>query len=113
MKNILLFDFNINKENNTINLKREFAANLELVWDAWTRQELLDQWWAPKPYRTETKSLDFTEGGIQLYAMISPKDEKLWCKADYKLIKVNKILSWLDAFCDEFGNENSEKPPSL
>jgi uncharacterized protein YndB with AHSA1/START domain len=56
---------------------REFDANSDLVWKAWTTAELLDQWWAPKPYRAETKSLDFREGGVWLYAMVSPENEKL------------------------------------
>jgi len=38
----LLFDFTVNKENNTINIEREFAADLDLVWDAWTKPEILD-----------------------------------------------------------------------
>ncbi|MFN5417545.1 MAG: SRPBCC domain-containing protein, partial [Flavobacteriia bacterium] len=63
----LAFDFTINKENNTVMVKREFAANLELVWEAWTNPEILDLWWAPKPYKTETKSMDFREGGRWLY----------------------------------------------
>ncbi|MCK9208387.1 MAG: SRPBCC domain-containing protein [Salinivirgaceae bacterium] len=113
MNTALLFDFTVNKESKTIVVNREFAAPLSLVWDAWTKAELLDKWWAPKPYRTETKSLDFREGGMWLYAMISPEDKKLWCKADYKSIELLKQLSWLDAFCDEIGNENLEKPRSL
>ena len=58
MNTNLLFDFTVNKETNTIHVKREFAANLHFVWDAWTKPELLDLWWAPKPYRTVTKSMD-------------------------------------------------------
>jgi uncharacterized protein YndB with AHSA1/START domain len=54
MNTNLLFDFIVNKENNTIIIKREFDANLELVWQAWTTAELLDQWWGPKPWRAET-----------------------------------------------------------
>ncbi len=113
MNSNLLFDFTVNKETNTIHIKREFNANLELVWQAWTMAELLDQWWAPKPYHIETKILDLKVGGIWLYAMVSPQDEKMWCKADYKTIETNKILSWLDAFCDENGIENTIKPRSL
>lgn len=45
----LLFEFCVNKENNTITVKREFNAGLELIWKAWTTAELLDQWWGPKP----------------------------------------------------------------
>lgn len=113
MNSHLLFDFSVNKENNTIHITREFNGSLELVWQAWTTPELLDQWWAPKPYHTETKLLNLSVGGTWLYAMVSPQDEKMWCKADYKTIETNKSLSWLDAFCDENGNENSMKPRSL
>jgi uncharacterized protein YndB with AHSA1/START domain len=34
MKVNLQFDFLVDKENNTITIKREFAANRQLVWDA-------------------------------------------------------------------------------
>lgn len=113
MNSHLLFDFSVNKENKTIHIIREFDASLEVVWQAWTTPELLDQWWAPEPYHIETKLLDLREGGMWLYAMVSPRDEKMWCKADYKTIETNKLLSWLDAFCDENGNENTIKPRSL
>lgn len=113
MNSNLLFDFSVNKESKTIHVTREFDANLPLVWDAWTKPEILDQWWAPKPYRTETKSLDFREGGMWLYAMISPKNKIHWSKADYKKIELQKLISWLDAFCDENGNDNVQKPRSL
>jgi uncharacterized protein YndB with AHSA1/START domain len=113
MPSPLLFDFTVNKENNSIHIIREFAAGINLVWDAWTRPEIIDQWWAPKPFRSVTKSLDLKVDGIWLYAMISPKDEKFWCKAEYKKIELNNLLSWLDAFCDENGKESSDKPRSL
>ena len=110
MKSNLKFDFTVNKENNTVNVSREFAANLELVWEAWTTPEILDQWWAPKPYRTETKSMDFREGGMWLYAMISPENVKHWCKNDYHKIVHQSMFSGLDAFCDEKGEVNKSMP---
>lgn len=108
-----LFDFSVNKENKAIHIKREFNCNLELVWQAWTTAELLDKWWAPKPYHIETKLLNLNVGGIWLYAMVSPTNEKMWCKANYMSIEAQKLLSWSDAFCDEHGNENNIKPRSL
>lgn len=108
MNSNLLFDFSVNKENNTIHVKREFNAHLELVWQAWTTAEWLDQWWAPKPYRNKTKSLEFKQGGTWLYAMISPENETHWCRFDYQDIDTNKSYSGLDAFCDENGNLNTE-----
>ncbi|NJB70146.1 uncharacterized protein YndB with AHSA1/START domain [Saonia flava] len=106
----LLFKFKVNKENNTVNVKREFAANLDLVWDAWTKPEILDQWWAPKPYKTVTKSMDFREGGMWLYYMVSPENEKHWCKNNYLQIKPKSSFTGLDAFCDENGVLNEEMP---
>ncbi|ODS86425.1 MAG: ATPase [Cytophagaceae bacterium SCN 52-12] len=113
MSKSVLFNFLVDKENNQIKVERSFNAPVDLVWAAWTEADILDQWWAPKPYRAETKSLDLKEGGRWLYAMVSPKDEKQWCKADYKQIETQRSISWLDAFCDEDGNENSGKPRSF
>jgi len=109
----LLFDFTVNKDNNTVHVKREFAADLDLVWDAWTKPELLDLWWAPKPYQTRTRSMDFREGGTWLYAMISPENVEHWCRADYKKIELKKQFEGLDAFCDANGNINQDFPRSL
>lgn len=113
MKQDLMMDFTVDKENSTINVRREFSAPKKHVWAAWTQPELLDQWWAPKPYHTETKSMDFSEGGMWLYAMVSPENEKQWCKATYKTIDPQERLSYSDAFCDEHGKENAEKPSSF
>lgn len=113
MKTDLHFDFSVNKENKTISVKREFAAGLPLVWDAWTKPELLDLWWAPKPYRTITKSMDFREGGVWLYSMVGPENDTHWCKADYKKIEALKSFSGLDAFCDENGRVNPDFPRSF
>ena len=106
----LLFDFTINKENKTIEVKREFASDLKTVWDCWTKAELLDQWWAPKPYRNETISMNFSEGGVWFYSMISPANEKHYCKAYYKKINVQKDFSYHDAFCNEKGEDMKSMP---
>src|ERR1700754_1255160 len=108
----LQFDFSVNKDTNTINVKRQFAADLPLVWDAWTKPELLDQWWAPKPFQTKTKSMDFREGGVWIYAMVSPENVSHWCRSGYKKIEVRKSISGIDSFGDENGNINTEFPVS-
>ena len=36
--------------NKTMTITRHFDAEVALVWLTWTEQELLDQWWAPKPW---------------------------------------------------------------
>jgi uncharacterized glyoxalase superfamily protein PhnB/uncharacterized protein YndB with AHSA1/START domain len=108
----LLFDFTVNKEKNAIHVKREFGAGLDMVWDCWTKSELLDQWWGPKPWRARTKSMDFQEGGRWLYSMVSPQNEDHWCRVDYKKIDVRKNFSAEDGFCDENGNIVTSFPRS-
>ena len=112
MSNNLLFDFVINKKDKTITVKREFAAEVPLVWAAWTQPELLDQWWAPRPYRAVTKTMDFREGGYWHYYMVGPDKVIHWCRADYQKIAPMKYFSVLNAFCDEAGIDNPELPHS-
>lgn len=113
MKTNLLFDFKVNKENKTIAIQREFDADSSLVWSAWTTAELLDQWWGPKPWRAETKKLDFREGGHWLYAMVGPEGEKHWSKAEYIKIADEKSFTAKDGFCDEDGVINTNFPQNL
>jgi len=113
MNSNLLFDFSVNKENNTIHIQREFNADLELVWKAWTTAELLDQWWGPQPWRAETKTMDFLEGGFWLYAMVGPEGEKHWSKAHYISIIKEKSFTQKDGFCDENGIMDPECPQNL
>jgi uncharacterized protein YndB with AHSA1/START domain len=113
MNSTLLFDFSVDKENKTIRVKREFIADLELVWKAWTTAELLDQWWGPKPWKVETKTMDFRESGFWLYAMIGPQGEKHWSKVNYISIVKEKSFAAKDGFCDENGTMNPTFPQNL
>ncbi len=112
MNENLTFDFVVNKENNTITVKREFAAELPLVWDAYTKSEILDQWWAPKPWKSRTKTMDFSEGGHWIYAMVGPDGEEHWARAEFKNIQFQKKYTGFDAFADANGNLNKDLPQS-
>lgn len=107
----LLFDFIVDKENKTVTVKREFAANLDLVWEAWTNSEILDQWWAPKPYQSKTKFMDFKVGGRRFYAMVSPEGVDVgWQIQDYTSINPKTNFKFLSAFADK--DENPDLPGS-
>jgi len=110
MKNNLQFDFLVDKEKNTITVRREFAANRQLVWDAHTKSELLNRWFAPKPLTTKTKSMDFREGGHWHYAMIEPAGTEYWARLDYVKIQPIDTYTALDGFCDANGNLNPDLP---
>lgn len=112
MSRNLEFDFSIDKENHSITVTREFDAKLPLVWDAYTTPDIIDKWWAPKPWKAKTKSMDFTNGGIWQYAMIGPDGEEHWALAKFDNIHHQKSYSGLDAFADADGKINTDMPQS-
>jgi len=98
------------QSNKKLKVVREFDAPLQKVWNAWTKSELLDQWWAPRPWKAVTQSMDFKERGTWYYFMQGPEGERHYCRVDYKTIVPNKSFSGNDGFCDENGNINNELP---
>ena len=101
MKNNLLFDFTVDKTTKTVFIKREFSAELSLVWDAFTKQEILDRWWAPKPFESRTKIMDFIVGGRRFYAMVSPEGQEHWAIQKYTSISPKTNFKYLNAFADK------------
>lgn len=111
MNNNLLFDFTIDKAAKTVFITREFDANLSLVWDAFTKAEILDQWWAPKPFLSKTIKMDFREGGRRFYAMVSSEGVEIgWQLQDYTSISPKTNFKFLSAFADK--DENPFLPGS-
>lgn len=108
----LQFDFQVDKEKNTLTIKREFAAKRQLVWDCYTKSELLDRWFAPKPLTTKTKSMEFREGGHWHYAMIDPDGKEYWSRLEYLSIHPIENFTARDGFSDESGEWNTELPQS-
>ena len=93
-----------------IRVERDFNAPVQKVWRAWTESSMLDQWWAPHPWRAETKSMDFRPGGFWLYCMRGPANEAHWARVDYQTIDKFKHFDAMDSFCDENGNKLNEMP---
>ena len=96
--------------NKKIKVVREFDAPVEQVWKAWTEPQLLDQWWAPRPWKAVTQSMDFSAGGTWRYYMQGPEGEKHYCKFDYETITPNKSYTGIDGFVDENGNDTHDLP---
>ena len=105
-----LFDFKVDKATKTVFVNREFDADLSLVWDAFTKPEILDQWWAPKPWASKTKVMNFEVGGRRFYAMVSPEGQEHWSVQKYTSISPKTNFKYLNAFAD--ADENPELPGS-
>ncbi|SEG40607.1 Uncharacterized conserved protein YndB, AHSA1/START domain [Halpernia humi] len=108
--NHLQFGFNVDKAAKTVIITREFAAELSLVWDAFTKQEILDQWWAPKPWESKTKVMNFEVGGRRFYAMVSPEGMESWSLQKYTSINPKTNFKMVNAFADK--DENPQLPGS-
>lgn len=107
MKNDLFFDFTVDKAAKTVFITREFAAELSIVWDAFTKPELLDQWVAPAPFISKTKYMNFEVGGKRFYAMISPEGQARWAIQKYTSITPKTNFKMYNVFADE--NENPDQ----
>jgi uncharacterized protein YndB with AHSA1/START domain len=110
MNTNLLFDFTVDKEAKTVVITREFAASLDLVWDAFTKAEILDQWMAPKPWAAKTKYMNFEVGGKRFYAMVSPEGHERWAIQEYTSISPKTNFKMYNAFAD--AEENPQLPGS-
>ena len=109
-KNSLLFDFTVDKAAKTVFITREFDADLALVWDAFTKADILDQWVAPKPFVSKTKFMDFKVGGRRFYVMVSPEGNERWAIQKYISISPKTNFKMFNAFADK--DENPELPGS-
>lgn len=104
MTNHLLFDFTVDKAAKTVFITREFAAELSLVWDAFTKPEILDQWTAPAPLTAKTKYMNFEVGGRRFYAMVTPDGQERWAIQTYTSITPKTNFKLHNTFADQDGN---------
>jgi len=110
MKNNSQLDFIVDKTTKTVSITMEFAADRALVWDAFTKPEILDQWYAPKPYTSKTKVMDFKVGGRRFYAMVSPDGQEGWILQKYTSITPKTNFKMFNVFADK--DENPQPPGS-
>lgn len=108
----LRFDFLVDEKAHTITVHREFAAHRQLVWDCYSRSDLLDRWFAPRPLTTKTAHMSFTPNGHWHYAMVMPDGQEFWGRLDYQTIEPIDGFTALDGFCDAAGNLTAGMPQS-
>ncbi len=103
MNNNLLFDFTVDKATKKVLITREFDADQSLVWDAFTKAEILDQWTAPAPFTAKTKYMNFEVGGKRFYAMVSPEGQERWVIQKYTSITPKTNFKLYNTFADKDG----------
>jgi uncharacterized protein YndB with AHSA1/START domain len=83
---------------------RAFDAPLEKIWRAFTQREILDKWWAPKPWGIETRTLDFKPGGIWHFFMFDQAGTRYWWRVDYLTIDLQRAITTTGGPSDENAN---------
>ena len=108
MINNLLFDFTIDKTTNSVFITREFDAGQSLVWEAFTKPEILDQWGTPEPWKTQTISMAFKVGGRRFYKMISPQGQEYFSVQDFTSISPKTNFKYISGSSDKDENVNPD-----
>ncbi|WP_138935332.1 SRPBCC family protein [Roseovarius arcticus] len=112
MKPDLHYSFQADMQTNRLTILREFDAPKDLVWDCYTKADLLDQWFAPEPFTAKTKSMAFEKGGHWHFAMVDPDGNEHWVRFDYETITPKDGYHAQDAFSDLDGGINRNMPVS-
>ena len=102
------FNLTVDKTANTVLINRDFTAELSLVWDAFTKPEILDQWGAPEPWKTQTIYMDFKVGGRRFYKMISSEGQEHYSVQDFTSITPKTNYKYTFGFSDKDENINPE-----
>lgn len=112
MSNDLQFEFEVDRSAKTIFVTKEFDADISLVWDAFTKKEIIDQWWAPQPLISKTKDMDFRVGGRRLYVMANPDGSEIgWQIFHYTDITPGSNFKCTSVFVDS--NETPLGPGAI
>lgn len=94
---------------NALVIERVFNAPRQMVWDAVTKPEIMQQWWGPEGWSSPDMNMDFREGGKYHASMEGPMPDgkviKVWSGGEYKkIVPLEKIV-----VTDFFSNEAGDK----
>ncbi len=94
-------------------INRVFDAPRQLVFDAWTKVEHLNNWMFPMPgCKCEFVSADITAGGTSLHKVIMPNGYEMWLFTRYEEVRSPEKLVFLQYMSNENGDiiPNSQIP---
>ena len=88
---------------NELRLIRVYDAPAKLIWDVWTQDKHVTNWWGPRGFSLTTKSKDVKVGGKWIYTMHGPDG------VDYPNITTyHEVVPYKKLVYDHGGNEERE-----
>ena len=85
-------------------ISRTFDVPRNFMWQAWTDPKLFAQWFGPKGWTAQVKTLDLYPGGILHSCLKTPDGHEMWAKFVYREVTPPSRLSWEHSFSDREGN---------
>jgi uncharacterized protein YndB with AHSA1/START domain len=94
-------------KSNEIKLLRVFEAPVKAVWEAWTDDNQVSQWWGPRGHSITTHSKELRAGGAWRLTMHGPNG------VEYKYREIRKphLIVYTQEFCDV--NEKPARHPLM
>ena len=89
---------------NEIHIIRVYDAPVSAVWDAWTDEKQVAQWWGPRGFSITTHSKSLKVGGVWDYTMHGPDGTDYENKTKYLEVEKHKKLVY------DHG-ANDDRPP--
>jgi uncharacterized protein YndB with AHSA1/START domain len=83
-------------------LERTIPVAPERVWAAWTRPELIVQWFTPAPWKTVAADIDLRPGGGFVTTMESPEGDQYPNAGCYLQVEPNRLLVFTSVMTTEF-----------
>ena len=83
-------------------LERTIAVAPEQAWAAWTRPELLMQWFTPAPWKTAAVDNDLRPGGRCNTTMESPEGDQYPNTGCYLHVEPNRLLIFTSVMTEGF-----------
>lgn len=94
-------DFPHNPELDLV-LDRIINVPVEKIWAAWTKPELMKQWFTPKPWKTVEVDNDLRPGGRANVVMESPEGERFPNIGSYLEVIPYKRLTFTSVLLEDF-----------
>src|SRR5258705_5541695 len=91
-----------------MSIKRVFDAAPEKLWNAWSEDYLVKQWWGPKGFTCPVANVNFKEGGTTLVCMRAPKEfggQDIYNTWSYQRIVPLTRIEYILNFTDKDGNK--------
>lgn len=102
--------FNADENAGSLYIMKVFAAAPSEIWNHFTTSDLLEKWWAPKPWKCETVEMNFIEDGTWRYNLVSPEGEKHFGALQYHEINQHRSFDFTEFFTDENGVKDENVP---